>query len=349
MAEESQQTNPEEVLEAEIVNDDEPKKRNKSVLIWLAIAILLLANISSFALWYLQNSTVSQLSQQLDQTQQIAAQSTELKQLLQSESSATKAKITAIESAQKAFAENLVSIQENQKLSNAELEWKWAIAELQYLLTVANQRLLLAKDLEGAQYALRLADQHAAAMDDYRLHSLRALLAEEQLALAAVTKVDIEGLVLKLQSALNKVDDLQIWMGPAVNLDQTVEGESDVPVSDDWQQAANTMWKEVKSLVVIRHKDDAATAVLVPEQRYFLYQNLRLQMETARFALLSGEKTAFDSSVKAATDWLEQYFVGEERDAMLTLLHELQQENIEVALPDISSSLTWLKLQGDEQ
>jgi len=348
MADKSQQQNDEDdVLEAELVNENEVSKTKKSNLVWLAVAVLLLANVGSYGLWYQQQSNVKQLSQQLSQTQQLAAQAAELKQFLQSEASSTKAKFAVIESAQQELTDTISTVQENQQLGSAELQRKWAIAELQYLLTVANQRLLLANDVEGAQHALRLADERAEAMDDFRLHSLRALLAEEQMALAAVAKLDVEGMVLQLQSALNNVDALQIWMGPKVNQDQ--ENESGVVEADSWQQALTNAWSEVKSMVVIRHKQDGTAAVLVPEQRYFLYQNFRLQLESARFALLSGEAPVFSSSINAAVNWLEQYFVGDEKDAMSSLLHDLQQHTIQTALPDISASLTWLKLQGNEQ
>lgn len=349
MAEKSQQADEQdEILEAELVVEDTPKKSNTAVMIWLAIFVLLLINAGSYFLWFQQQTTVEQLNQQVSQSKQLAAQFSERQQFLQAEDKTSMAKFAAIESVQQELADTIVTLQQNQKLGDAELQWKWAIAELQYLLTVANQRLLLANDVTGAQHALTLADQRAEAMDDYRLHSLRSLLAEEQLALASVTSVDIEGMVLQLHSVLNSVDDLKIWMGPEVRAEQDLS-VGDAELAQDWRQALESMWTEVRSLVVIRHKQDGAAAVLVPEQRYFLYQNLRLQLETARFALLANEELAFNASLKAATDWLEQYFIGDERDAMLSLLRELQQQQIKAELPDISASLTWLKSQGNEQ
>ena len=349
MAEKSQQKDEQdEVLEAELVVDDKAQKSNTAVVIWLAIFILLLINAGSYFLWFQQQKTVAQLNQQLSQAEQLATQASERQQLLQAEDNASNAKLAAIEAGQQELADTIIAVQQNQKLGNAELQWKWAVAELQYLLTVANQRLLLADDVAGAQHALTLADQRVEAMDDYRLHSLRSLLAEEQLALASVASVDIEGMVLQLQSVLNSVDDLKIWMGPEVSAEQDISS-ADAELAQDWQQALESMWTEVRSLVVIRHKQDGEAAVLVPEQRYFLYQNLRLQLETARFALLAAEEQTFNASITAASDWLEEYFIGDERDAMLSLLRELQQQQIKVELPDISASLTWLKSQGSEQ
>ncbi len=84
-------------------------------------------------------------------------------------------------------------------------------------------------------------------------------------------------------------------------------------------------------------------AVLAPEQRYFLYQNLRLQLESARLALLNPDTDSFQHSLKTAITWLEHYFTGDERDAMLETLNSLAEQNIDVSIPDISGSLNWLE------
>ena len=74
-----------------------------------------------------------------------------------------------------------------------------------------------------------------------------------------------------------------------------------------------------------------------------MYQNLRLKLETARFALLSGKQSIYDSSLQTSIDWLQRYFVGEQRDALLASLKTMQAEQIDVTLPDISGSLRWLQ------
>ncbi len=60
-------------------------------------------------------------------------------------------------------------------------------------------------------------------------------------------------------------------------------------------------------------------------------------------ALLNADATSYQHSLNTAADWLRQYFTGDERDAMLTMVQTLQQENIAIAIPDISGSLNWLE------
>ena len=53
-----------------------------------------------------------------------------------------------------------------------------------------------------------------------------------------------------------------------------------------WQRLARSLWQELKSLLVISRTDKNNAALLAPQERYFLYQNLRLQLEAARLAAI---------------------------------------------------------------
>ena len=45
--------------------------------------------------------------------------------------------------------------------------------------------------------------------------------------------------------------------------------------------------------------------------------------------------------------WLEKYFIGDERDALLQTVTAMQSETITTKLPDISASLIWLQQKGE--
>jgi len=314
-------------------------KQSKASFIWIAVLILVCLQVGSFWLWNQQKQDTETLNQQVLAAMESSATASKLNQSLQETDINLKSQLAGVGEKQVLLAERLQVLSDSQQITRGDVEQYWALAEVEYLLNVANQRVLLAKDVVGAQEAIELADTRIETLSDYRLHPLRALLADEQLALSSVVKVDVDGMALQLQSALDTIDSLQVLMAAPLEED---EGNA-TTTADDWQGALDQAWHEVKSLVVIRHQQDAAAAVLVPEQRYFLYQNLRLKIETARFALLSDQASVFESSVASSSQWLEQYFVGEERDAMLALLTELQATNIEVSLPDISASLSWVK------
>jgi len=326
------------VQDAEVISVEASDAKSKTLHIWIAVLILLCLQAGSFWLWIQQKSQNETLSQQLSSAMNSFSEVSNLGSSLQSTDVNMQKTLSELDTKQDLLAVNLKELSDSQQITRGDVEQYWALAEVEYLINVANQRVLLAKDVAGASDALEMADDRIEALSDYRLHPLRALLADEQLALSSVVKVDVEGMALHLQSALDSVDSLQVLMAPPV-----VEGEEVLRASEDWQGALDKAWTEVKSLVVIRHQQDGAAAVLVPEQRYFLYQNLRLKLETARFALLRGESSAFEASLNSSAQWLEQYFTGEESRATLALIKELQATHTEINLPDISASLAWIK------
>lgn len=323
------------VQEAEIVSAG-VQQHMASRWLWPAIVILFVLSLVS-SWWLYQQLQQSQYSQQQQLTQLSTETETFSRSLQQNQD-----KLGNLQQQQQLMGQQLAELLAREQFSNQELLRKWALQEIDYLLNIANQRALLAHDVDGARQALALADQQLENLADYRLHPLRALIAEDMMALDALADVDISGMALQLQVAANHINNLRVAKGPEVTANDNLVMQE--PVADaSWKQAVNDVWQQIRSLVVIRHDQSGEAAVLVPEQRYFLYQNLRLQLESARLALLNADAASFKHSLDTAIAWLERYFTGDERDAMLNTLTKLQQQQINVAIPDISASLNWLK------
>lgn len=348
-----QQANAKEVkpqVDAEL-SEKQPVERSKFILVWLAIVILLGLIAGSF--WFLQQQLHTQqrepvaLTHNVPSTKPLENKITQLEQAFNADTATTEQRLAGLNAANIALLDKVDALAKSQELTNDDVLRSWTLAELKFLLQSANQSALLEGDVDKAQAALTLADQQLKSLTDPRLHELRALIADEKLALASVVKVDIDGLAIQLQSALNKIDDLKVLMGP--QLSSQKDKESETSSSSTWQMALSRAWQEIKSLVVIRHQQDAAVAVLVPEQRYFLYQNLRLKLESAQLALLSAREAVFHDNLASAEQWLQQYFIGTDRDAMLDMLTAMQSETITVDVPDISASLIWLQHYGEQQ
>ncbi|WP_438971245.1 uroporphyrinogen-III C-methyltransferase [Methylophaga sp.] len=323
------------VQDAEIVSG-EPSHHSANRWLWLAISLVLL--ISAVSCWWLyQQLQKSQQLQQENVSELVAETEALALSLRQSQN-----QLGTVQQKQEQVGEQLSQLLAREQLSNTDMLRKWALQEIEYLLNIANQRALLAHDVQGAQQALEMADQQLENLSDYRLHPLRALIAEDMMALDALANVDISGMAIQLQTAANRINTLRVAKGPEVTANEAMT--MDEPVADaTWKQAVNDVWQQIRSLVVIRHDQSGESAVLVPEQRYFLYQNLRLQLESARLALLNADTASYKHSLETAIAWLERYFTGDERDAMLGTLEQLQQTQINIAIPDISASLNWLK------
>jgi len=334
----AKQTIDNNVQDAELLEKNKQDDAKVYRLIWIALVVVVLLSVVSIG-WFYQ-----QLQQQEADIQSSLTELSSQNGDWQSKLEQHRQQLGRLDSDQKQLAEKLQQLTDKQQLSNAELQKRWALQEVKYLLNVANQRALLAHDVVGAIQALIMADKQLESLSDYRLHPLRAEIAEELMSLQSLTTLDIPGMAIQLQTLAVHVDKLRVKKGPEVDFSESPD-TADIASTETpaWKQAISDIWQQLRSLVVIRHEQSGEAAVLVPEQRYFLYQNLRLQLESARLALLNADNDSFQHSLKTAITWLDQYFTGEERDAMLASLNSLAEQKIDVSIPDISGSLNWLE------
>ena len=324
------------------------KKPSKPILLWIAILILLILAGGLYWLIEQQKVAIASMAEEVKASQQaLEGRLSQLDTNVASGSANTTQLLENLNSTDVGLAEKIAEVVKIQDMTNDDVKRVWAMAEVEFLLQTASQRVLLAADNEGAKTALALADEKLKDLADPRLYRLRALLADEQLALSSVAKVDIDGLAVRLQSVLDQVDSLQVVLSQNI-LEEESSSEEIVDGASSWENIPSQILDAILSTVKIRKPEDGAAAVLVPEERYFLYQNLRLKLETARLALLQRREQVYHQSLAAAESWLQQYFEGNERDSALATVQALKKETITVTMPDISGSLLWLKEKGDQ-
>lgn len=225
----------------------------------------------------------------------------------------------------------------------------WQVAEAEYLMRLANQRLTLMGDPTTALAALVSADERLRATGEPGWERTREVLAQEMAALTALPKVDRAGLNARLSALLEQVDRLPLEE-EGVRL-QAERAALVAPVSEDaasgfnFRQVLEDLWQGFKSMMVIRQHDKPITAMLPPEQRYFLIQNLRLKLEGAKAALLGRNEAFYRDSLLSAGAWVKQYFApaAPEVQSFLEQLDGLAREEIAPALPDVTASLRTLQ------
>jgi uroporphyrin-3 C-methyltransferase len=85
--------------------------------------------------------------------------------------------------------------------------------------------------------------------------------------------------------------------------------------------------------------------LLLPGEEYFLTQNLRLELESARLSVLRADTGNLRASIVLIKSWLRQYF--DTRDSavinVMETLDQMQLIELKPALPDISSSVETLR------
>ncbi len=227
-------------------------------------------------------------------------------------------------------------------------EQGWGLAEVEYLLRIANQRLQLQRDLKTAQLALQAADARLLELADPQFLNVREQLARELESLRAVAPVDVAGISAKLSALMETIDELVVRGSkyqPAVKT-ETV-GSGTAATVQDWRELPALLWSSLSGLFRIREHDKPVSPMLPPEREYFLRENLRLQLSAARLALLRDDSVQYRATLTTTADWLEAYFSAEDARVkeFLQQLGQLSAIDVAPELPDISASLHLLRQQ----
>lgn len=326
--------------------------------LWVGLALALVAVIA-LALWSWQQwQNQHQLSERLAllqdsnrQLQQRDQQSgTEISQRLRSLESRIEDQRDAVATQQRQIDHNA------RELLNAgnRNRTDWLLAETEYLLRVANQRLLIEKDIRGALAALQSADEVLRETDDIGVYPVREQLAREILSLRSIRDVDRTGLYLQLEALREKVtrltDSSLIREQAAVEYSGTASGaSSDDDPSADSQSAFERGWQRVldslQNVIVIRRMDDTVQPLMSPDQSAWARLNLQLMLEQAELAVLRGHSELYQQTLNKALDALGTWYDDSDNRivALMESIEELRDRDIDPQLPDISRSLALLK------
>ena len=320
-----------------------PAKSSGSTTVWLALLVALVALSTGVLSW----REVSKLKSDTTLAGQIAERDRRIDELqgkleaLGAVQADLQDSISTLEQADTDTSETLRRLSGSINVSNTDL----AVAEVEQLLIMAVHRLTLERDVTTSLTILEIAEQRLASLDDSALDATRSQLATDMDALRAVIPVDIDGLSLYLADLLGRVASLPL------NQVAVVEAAPPTPSVDPialpaWQRLIQAVWQEFRSLFVITRTGSNGRATLLPNESWFLYQNLRLQLESARLAVVHEDTENLRISLQQVRGWLNDYFDTSNSEVSNILQTTEKMAALELAppLPDISSSLENLRV-----
>ena len=214
------------------------------------------------------------------------------------------------------------------------------LSEVEQALVAASQQLQLAGNVRGALAALQAADQRLARADKLAASPLRRAIAQDMDRLKAVPQVDTAGIALKLDNLIAQSDSLPLVTAETIPVRVAARARY-ADESTGFTRAARDFWEEMKGLVRIRELDNPEAPLITPAQAYFLRENLKLRLLSARVALLARDEPSFREDVKATQAWVGKYFDAKARPtaAALATLKEVADSPVAIAVPDINASL----------
>ncbi len=228
---------------------------------------------------------------------------------------------------------------------------EWVVAEVEYLIRVANQRLRLMRDYHGAVAALEAADQRLHELADPSLLPVREALADDMRALRDFDRPDVIGIALSLDRMISRLEPMPLNVSA---LDAEPQPEQEPEVSEEaGNEPAETRslsnliaqaWETLNQRVTVRHYGESVEALPDRERELLLNQMLRLRLEAARISVMRQDDHDFHQQLAAALEMIDQYYRAEAASDLRTEIESLNAVNLRPELPDITLSLKRLEM-----
>jgi uroporphyrin-3 C-methyltransferase len=223
----------------------------------------------------------------------------------------------------------------------------WQLAEVEYLMRVAQHKLILQDDFEGAAITLQAASDRIGLTGDPGLLPVRVMISEEIADLKTRRRADLVGMTLILAQLGRQVRGLQ--PGFAVRVEQSSE-ESVVEPSAELGADPQTMqdWFDrfsvsLDSLISISKESTEPTEIEanIVDVSEVLEDNLKL----ARWAVLERDANQYQLLIDRSLRLFGEFYDLDNaaNHDFMTQLQELQKMVIKPEKPDITGSLRELQ------
>jgi uroporphyrin-3 C-methyltransferase len=316
--------------------------------LWMIGAVLTVAVVAALVAWFFaeraQQAMRVEVAQRLAGIETSLQLTSKLETQLGSDLRDAQAKIALLEarvSESQAQQAALEALYRDLAPSRDEI----SISEIEQVVVLASQQLELAGNVSSALTALQLADAKLQRLDRPQFLPLRRALARDIDRLKAVPFVDVAGMSLKLDQAILAVDALPLAMEerlPPAAKDKVPDTGAD----SMWARLFRDLWNDAKQLVRIEVTDQPVPPLVPMPQQYFLRENLKLRLLTARIALLARDEASFEADLAAAQTWLKQYFDTRAKtvQAVQTAIRQLASTPMPGEIPDLARTLEALRV-----
>ena len=303
-----------------------------------------------------QQASANQQSQQ-DQAGAIASLNKQLQVLQQQGQQQIKQNQLQQQQMDAAIQQALEQIAQQQNENQQQLP-KWELAEAEYLLRLANQRLAMEQNPAVALPLLQSADEIMRLSEQLGSYGVRKAIATDMAALSGVAMADVEGVYARLAALALQTGKLTYVAPTAVAVESTEVAEpavAEVVVEEGqtitqqvWSittDVAAATWQELSGLVTIQQRVGSDQMLLTPEKESLQRMRMELAFAQAQAALLRGQQAVYSQALDLAASILHDYYRPDDAvaKAMLAEIVNLQTVQVMVVMPDISGSLLALQ------
>lgn len=316
--------------------------------ILLALIALGVASFAAYNTWQLQES--ARLSTESQQVSELSGRVSMLSQQLDLSKQDIAGLISQMEATSTANDATLLAMEERVAGVVAELRQQlgttsedWLLAEAEYLLRLANQRVAMEDDVSGAIGLFQAADQIVREAEGVVAFDLREAIARDVAALRGVSSADVQGIFVELGAVADQIDQLQQkrlrYTPPAIEDDNSTPAEQGA--MDKIFAFLSRLGQRLGTLVDYRNDGESIKPILPPEEEYYLKQNLALKLQLAQLGLLRGNQSIYEQSLQDSIEWVDGNFSADSAvtQSVRESLTRLAAIDVSRNLPDVSGSL----------
>jgi uroporphyrin-3 C-methyltransferase len=220
-------------------------------------------------------------------------------------------------------------------------ESDWQLAEVEYLMRIAQHKLILENDFEGAAITLQAASDKIAATADPGLLPVRVQISDEIAVLKTRSRPDLVGMTLVLSQLSRQIKALTPGYLPRIDSSQNATESEDAGPVD--QTITERVVSFITSQVSLKKEDSppTQTEALVVDIEQTMEDNLKL----TRWTVLERDNFQFRQLMEENLRLFKQFYNLDDAANydFYTQLLELQKATVKPEKPDISGSLELLK------
>lgn len=210
----------------------------------------------------------------------------------------------------------------------------WALAEIDYLLRIAHQRLLVARDIGGAIAALKGADERLEQLGDLNLFAIRQQLSKDMAALNAIHQADVNGISLAIDQMIVYLPQLPFKSVKDEVKSQFTESDrlnGEILSVPSFVESVIETVKQIGDIKIHQRSIKAASSA---QQQNEIEQLLRTYLLSARLAALRFNQVQFLHEIKQASELLSSYY--DEHD---NRIQQLQKNLMDYSVLQLSPDL----------
>lgn len=220
---------------------------------------------------------------------------------------------------------------------------EWQLAEIEQVLAIAQQQLQLSGNVRAALLALQLAESRLSRADRPQFLPVRRALTRDIDRLKSLPVLDVPGLSLTIDRLIASVDAMPLAFDERMERPAAGKRTGAAPPAEEgfFARLGAEVWRELRQLVVVRKVEAPESALLPPDQAYFVRENLKLRLLNARLALLTRDEAGYREDLRVAQRWIQRYFEARAKASLAALaqLKQLSSASVSFEPPSIVDSL----------